>query len=294
MTTRTMRGQTGRSTASKGRRRPALAADQWLRVHLTYLWRHRRPLSLHAPMRLTELIQHRKLFDHDPRFSLLSDKLAVKRFVADALGEQWVTPTWWFGVALPETPSWPCPFVVKSRHGCNQHRFVRNGPDDWREIRQASARWMRASYGGWLDEWGYRDVPRGLLVEPFLGDGAVLPIDYKLFVFHGRVEYVQVHLDREHDHRWLVFDRAWRRVSPLGLQVNPPAPGSLARMIEGAEILGRGFDFVRIDFYEVSGQPRFGEMTFYPGSGLHPVEPPELDTSMGSLWLGGHAAKVCP
>jgi hypothetical protein len=49
--------------------------------------------------------------------------------------------------------------------------------------------------------------------------------------------------------------------------------------------LGADFDFVRIDFYDVGGIPRFGEMTFYPGSGLDPFDPPELDHELGRYWL---------
>lgn len=56
-------------------------------------------------------------------------------------------------------------------------------------------------------------------------------------------------------------------------------------MIEGAEALAHDLDFVRIDFYEIDGRPRFGEMTFYPGSGLDPFDPAELDIIMGALWL---------
>ena len=218
----------------------------------------------------------------------LIDKLGVKRFVAERLGEGWVTPTLWTGTALPEVPSWPRPFVVKSRHGCNQRHFVRTGAENWAAIRRASARWMRRDYGFWLDEHGYRGIPRGLLVEPFVGDGTVLPTDYKLYLFHGRVAFVQVHLDRENDHRWVVFDRNWRRVSSPSAGSDPNPPASFARMIEGAEALDLGFDFVRIDFYDLAGQPRFGEMTFYPGSGLDPFDPPELDEVMGTLWLGGN------
>jgi hypothetical protein len=58
----------------------------------------------------------------------------------------------------------------------------------------------------------------------------------------------------------------------------------LGRMIEGAELLGAEFDFVRVDLYDCNGHPRFGEMTFYPGSGLDPVDPPALDLTMGALW----------
>ncbi|MDY7524626.1 ATP-grasp fold amidoligase family protein [Sphingomonas sp. 10B4] len=116
-----------------------------------------------------------------------------------------------------------------------------------------------------------------------------LSTDYKLYVFHGRVAAVQVHLDREHGHRWMLFDPAWRRLSSASANPDPPPPGSLAQMIIGAERLAHGFDFVRVDFYDIGSIPRFGEMTFYPGSGLDRFDPPDLDAWLGKLWLADAA-----
>lgn len=256
-----------------------------LRLHLTYLWRHRRLLSLSDAQLFTELVQRRKLIDRDPRIPRWIDKLTAKQIVADTLGQEWVTPTLWSGERLPEEPPCASPFVVKSRHGCRQMRVFRSPANDWSEIRRAAESWTRHPYGRWLDEWGYRDIPRGLLIEPFVGDGPGLPIDYKLYVFHGRVEAIQVHLDRETEHRWSLYDRSWRRLSANPLRTDQGPPAALARMIEGAEILGSDFDFVRIDFYDVGVTPRFGEMTFYPGSGLDPFDTPGLDRELGQLWL---------
>lgn len=263
---------------------PAPSRATLLRLHLTYLWRHRRLLSLSNPQLFNELVQQRKLIDRDPRIPRWIDKVNAKQMVSEALGQEWVTPTLWSGKSLPEQPPYAPPFVVKSRHGCRQMRVFRSQADDWSEIRRAAASWTRRPYGRWLDEWGYRDIPRGLLIEPFVGDGPALPVDYKLFVFHGRVEAIQVHLDRETDHRWTVYDRSWRRLSATPPPIDQGSPAALARMIEGAEILGADFDFVRIDFYDVGLIPRFGEMTFYPGSGLDPFDPPELDTLLGQIW----------
>lgn len=55
-------------------------------------------------------------------------------------------------------------------------------------------------------------------------------------------------------------------------------------MMDAAEHLGQLFSFVGIYFYEVDGAPLFGEMTFYPGSGLDPFNPVSLDTEMGAFW----------
>ena len=94
-----------------------------LRIALCYLVRHQRLLSFENPKTFTELVQRRKPSGRDARMAMLADKVAVKSFVAATLGPQWVTPTLWHGTDLPETPDWPLPFVVKSRHGCNQNAF---------------------------------------------------------------------------------------------------------------------------------------------------------------------------
>jgi len=270
--------------AGPRRSAPGPDAAALLRVHLTYLWRHKRRLRLAAPTRFTEMVQVRKLYDRDPRLPLLADKLAVKQFVRDRLGSQWVIPTLWHGSALPAAPAWEGPFVVKARHGCRQSLYVRTGREDWQAIRHTAAGWMRRAYGAWLDEWLYRHIERGILVEPFIGVGDRLPVDYKFYVFHGRVEFIQVHVDRESRHRWMLFDRAGKRVSAPSRDPDPAMPARLARIIEAAEALGRGLDFVRADFYAESGRPRFGELTFYPGSGLDPFDRPALDLEMGRIW----------
>ncbi len=260
---------------------PDLAA--LLRINLTYAWRHRRLPKLTAPTLFTELVQQRKLHDRNPRLPLMADKIAAKAEVAARLGRDWIVPTLWSGQALPAESIWAQPIVVKSRHGCNQNAFVHDARRDWAAIRDRTNRWMRTSYGGWLDEWLYEHIPRGLLIEPFIGQDRRLPIDYKIYVFGGQATHVQVHLDRASRHRWIMHDIDWRP-SNRSAPVVPP-PSGFAAMVAAAEELGRGVDFVRVDFYQPGQRPLFGEMSFYPGSGLDPFDPPSLDAELGALWL---------
>lgn len=256
-----------------------------LRVKLCYLVRHQKSVNLDAPTTFKELVQRRKLLNRDQRMVTLADKVAVKAHVAALLGNEWVIPTLWQGTEVPNFPNWPQPFVLKSRHGCNQNIFVREHDIDWPSVRARTKKWVKRTYGRWLDEWLYGQIPRGLLVEPFVGTQGQLPIDYKIFVFGGRATYVQVHLEREKRHRWIVLDRNWARVSAATADANPVCPKSLDRMLDAAETLARGFDFVRCDFYEIDGTPLFGEMTFYPGSGLDKFNPIALDKVFGQSWL---------
>jgi len=179
------------------------------------------------------------------------------------------------------------PFVVKARHGCNQIAIVRD-PDvaNWDAIRASADGWVKRRYGFWLDEWLYSRVERGIIVEPYVGVGDVLPIDYKFYVFGGRVEFIQVHLDRATRHHWILLDRDWNRMPGCLHSGTPVAPSRIAELIAAAEALGADFDFVRVDLYQPGDHPLFGEMTFYPGSGLDPFDPPELDAMIGERWRG--------
>lgn len=260
-----------------------------LRIGLTYLWRHRRLPNLTDPTLFTELVQVRKLRDRDARMPAMADKLAVKSMVSARLGRDWVVPVLWSGIELPRRSPWDRGIVVKARHGCNQNAFVGRDQCEWNAARATSARWMRGRYGWWLDEWLYAHIPRGLLIEPFIGIGGELPTDYKLFVFGGQVSHVQAHLDRARNHRWIVHDRDWRAIANGAPHV--PRPTALPAMIAAAEELAQGFDFARVDFYQPGDQPLFGEISFYPGSGLDPFDPPELDAEMGRRWLCAAASQ---
>ena len=265
-----------------------------LRIGLCYVWRHRRLPRIADPRRFTDLVQARKLAGCQPGQAALLDKRAAKLFAAERLGSEWIIPTIWSGLHLPASLPFACPAILKARHGCNQYAVLERAPGkaDWDRLRERSRRWTQRPYGIWLDEPAYRHIPRGLLAEPLLGDAGMLPIDYKVYVFGGRATHVQVHLDRAGEHRWILHDRNWRQLVPG--PDRPPAPRSLAAMLDAAETLaaGLGFaqDFVRIDFYESRGRPLFGEFCLYPGSGLDPFAADWIDLELGRLWLAAMAA----
>jgi hypothetical protein len=269
---------------------PSLEAKGYpLKLALMHLWRNGYVPDLRNPRTFNELVQARKLHDRDPLLPLFADKVKVKEVVAQRLGPEWLIPTLWHGKVLPDAPQWPLPFVLKSSHACNQCIFVRSGGQDWGRIRRRAQRWLGGHYGGILDEWLYARIEPQLLVEPFIGREGALPTDYKFFVFGGRAEFVQVDTDREHSHKRVLLDRNWRRL-PAELQFpmekrDVPPPASLPAMLEAAEALSRGFDFVRVDLYEVEGRPLFGEMSFYPGSGLDRFKPVSFDALFGEYWL---------
>ncbi len=252
------------------------------RVSVIYWWRHWRWPDLDQPRRFTEWVQWRKLNDRSLIRAALTDKLFSKQLAAERVGTENVVPTAWSGGELPEIPPIDFPLVVKSNHGCNQIRFVRN-LDDWKAARRNAPRWLARSYGKILDEWHYGAAERSLIVEPFIGaDSAVLPLDYKIYVFGGRAEVVQLHVERGKKHRWTQFDRDWIPLSENPIAALPPP--NLVAMLNAAERLAAGHDFLRVDFYDVDGKYWFGEFSLFPGSGLDPFRPDALDAMLGERW----------
>lgn len=253
----------------------------WLRVSIIYWWRHGYLPDLKRPTRFNEWVQWRKLNDRDLGLAMLTDKMKTKAFASNILGERLVVPTLWRGERLPERPDWPMPFIVKANHGCRQFVVVRTMAD-WHVARKRSPKWLRKVYGSWLDEWHYRAAERTLLVEPFIGTGDGLPIDYKVFVFAGVAEVIQVHVGRESDHRWVQFSRTWERLSLSNETIDQPV--GLGEMLRCAEAMAMGRDHLRVDFYEVEGRLWFGEACLFPGSGLDPFNPVALDDRLGAMW----------
>lgn len=257
-------------------------APQWTRwrVGLFYWWRHGRWPELDAPRRFTEWVQWRKLNDRRHALALLTDKAHAKSIAAARIGGEQVVPTLWLGENLPTVAQWLMPFIVKANHGCGQFIVVRTAADYMR-AKVVAPFWLTAAYGGLLDEWHYRSARRVLAVEPYIG-GAMLPVDYKVYVFGGRAEVVQLHVGRGHRHRWTQFGRDWTPLSDDPIKAE--APPRLAEMLAAAEAIAGSEDFLRVDFYCEGGRLLFGECCLYPGSGLDPFRPDALDLALGDRW----------
>ena len=248
---------------------------------IAYRWRHGRWPDLDAPKRFTEWVHWRKLNDRRHDLALLTDKAHSKAIAEARLDPSLSIPTLWLGDRLPDVAPWPMPFIVKANHGCGQYVVVRDVAD-YARAKAASPRWIGRAYGEWLDEWHYGAARRLVLVEPYIG-GRDLPLDYKVYVFGGRAEVVQLHERRGRGgHRWTQYDRAWNALSSDPIEAAPPA--CLAEMLAAAEAMAGSEDFLRVDFYFEDGALKFGEYCLYPGSGLDPFKPDTLDLELGALW----------
>lgn len=258
-----------------------------------------RPLDWGNPQTLNEKLNVLKTRFRVPEMTRLVDKWAVREVVRGKIGEKYLVPLLgvWERARDVSFAELPDAFVLKVNHGSGQNAIVRNkAKEDERALKKTLARWMKENHAVFSREWPYRGVVPRITAEELLleGDGS-LPKDYKFHCFAGRVETVQVDLDRETAHKRNFYDLDWRKQPFLWCETEAdgapkwpngpdvPRPAALEEMTVVAETLSRGWPYVRVDLFCVAGKVYFGELTFYHGSGLERFFPPEKDLALGKL-----------
>lgn len=151
-----------------------------------------------------------------------------------------------------------------------------------------TASWMEETEGKTLGEWAYTQARPLIVLEEWIGDGALAPTDYKFYVFDGVVSMILATEGRFGNERTVLYDRDWNRLpaskGPSAYLGELAKPAHLTEMIEIAENLAASFDFMRIDLFDTDTGIYFGETTPYPGGGMSPFQPRSFDRALGDLW----------
>ncbi|ESW71691.1 MULTISPECIES: ATP-grasp fold amidoligase family protein [unclassified Mesorhizobium] len=271
---------------------------RYRRLTQRFLERMRHLPNFAAPVTFTEKIHWRKIFDDDPRFTGLLDKLKSKEIVRERLPGLAIPEVLWQGDDPRQIPfdDLKIPYAVKCNHGCAMNVIVRDPANADREaIIAEMTEYLGQTYGARKLERSYAHIERRVFVEALVGkDQGYDPVDYKFCVLAGRVAYIVVVAFRSTVKNTAHLDRDWRPLNiaqgAIDSSLEIPPPKSLARMIEAAEALGSEFDMVRVDFYEEEGEPIFGEFTVYPRSGLLQFDPAAFDRELGAHWDIGASA----
>lgn len=112
--------------------------------------------------------------------------------------------------------------------------------------------------------------------------------DYKFFCFNGKPRFMYIGADKAENPTSDFFDMEFNhlpiRMTDPNAETPPQKPKEFEELKRVATVLCKGFPHVRVDFYVVSGQIYFGEMTFFHMAGLSPVKPLEWNLRVGN-WL---------
>ncbi len=266
-------------------------------IHRTFLRSNGYPLDLKNPVTNNQRIVHKMITDRNPLIPITSDKVQVRDFVRQRLGNQAaddiLIPVYHIsktGKDIPHT-QWNHEFFLKANHGSRSNRIIPVGEDP-KVVAQLAHAWLNQSYGQAMHEWAYRDIPRQIICEKVLRDpSGAIPMDLKYYCFNGVCKLIFYYKDRFGTHPARIFSDPQGNPIPgfqsIGLRMLDAVPmhDTHPQMLQLAEQLSQGFQYCRVDFYSVEGKVYFGELTHYTGAGMDKLDSYEMDLALGQLWL---------
>ena len=253
-------------------------------------------LNLNNPKGFCEKLQWLKLYDSKPLYTQMVDKYAVKAIIKEAIGEEYVIPT--FGSwQKPEDIEWdslPTQFVLKTNHAGGSLGVVickdKTSFNKEAAIKKLNESLQLDSYSI-IREWPYKNIKRLVFAEQYMEDDSGDLRDYKVMCFGGEPKLIQVHLGRGIGyHTQDFYDINWVKLPNLNQtgcitsDIDTPKPKCLVEMLELSRKLSAGLPQLRVDWYIVNDQLYFGENTFYDASGLDVFIPYEKELEIGS-WI---------
>jgi hypothetical protein len=189
-------------------------------------------------------------------YTKLADKYLVREYVRDKIGEDYLIRLIW----LPQK----C--IIKPNHSSGKNIII-NGKADRKKIIDSCQAWLAQNFYWFAQEYHYSSIFPRLLIEEFLEDGELAgALDYRIWCFDGVPAII--HVDNYTHSIDPFFDTSWNRLDLSHrqniLEYDVKRPNNLDEMLTVASKLSKGFDFVRVDLYNINGRPFFGELTFTP------------------------------
>lgn len=254
-------------------------------------------LDLENPRTFNEKLQWMKLYDHNPLYTVTSDKYAVRDYVKEKIGEEYLVPL--IGVwdspddidfdALPEQ------FVLKCNHNSGIGMCICKDKSklDIEKVKKNLQKGLDQDFFLSCREWQYKNIKRRIICEEFLSelDKGDL-VNYKIYCFDGEPKFFHISGNMAaHDHgkaRLSFLSLDWEplpfcREDYPTYEVLPEEPVNKDKMLELSRILSADFNFMRVDLYEINGKIYFSELTLDPCGGYNPFQPEEWDLKIGEM-----------
>ena len=285
-------------------------------VRLQYRAMMGKKLRLNPPVDFNEKLQWLKLHYRNPLLVTCADKWAVREYVKEKIGEQYLAECIGVYDDVEKIPfdELPNQFVLKATHGSGWNIICPNKLKiDWNLAKSKMRKWLKSDFSLNGREWQYREIKPQIICEKFLVDPDFPMLrDYKMFTFNGETKFIWVDFTERKDGSPAIpsaqavgyanpvvakdevkfrniYDANWNYMSGRG-SLYPShdssavvKPECLPEMVELAKKLASGFPQCRVDFYVIGGKRIvFGELTFTSANGCNAFYPQSFNDELGS------------
>lgn len=253
-----------------------------------------RELNLEDPKTFNEKIQWRILKDRKDIYTRLADKYLVRNYVKEKIGEEYLIKL--LGVYEKvediDYDKLPNKFVLKCNHDSGSVIICKDKSTfDRKKANKKLKFFLKRNFYYMTREWQYKNIRPLIICEEFLEENKKDVDDYKIYMFNKTgnqsISLIQIEEDRFGNHRRGIYTVDWKLL-PMKRTLEHPLKGikpqNLELMLELSRKLTKGFEFVRVDFYECNGKVYFGELTFTPAGGTGKFSPEEWDYKLGEMW----------
>ena len=276
----------------KNRRNARMNEEEVKReISRQYKYHLHRNLNWNNLQRYTEKMQWKKIYSISQLEKIASDKYAVRQWVSEQIGEEYLIPMLgvWDRFEEIDFDSLPEQFVLKTTHGSANIIIVKDkNCFDRRWAALMFKLWLSYDYAYASFELNYKNIPRRIIAEEYMEDATGGLLDYKFMCFDGKPYCCWVDQDRFTHHTRDIFDMDWNLLPFTEHFPNSGHPISKPinydEMIKMATTLSQGFSHVRVDLYNIDGKIYFGELTFCESSGFCEFTPDEYDYKLGEMW----------
>ncbi|MBO4717097.1 MAG: hypothetical protein J5599_04300, partial [Spirochaetales bacterium] len=216
---------------------------------------HRIP-DLRNPSTFNEKLQWLKLYNHDPSYPKMADKLAMRDFVEKKAGAGHSVPVLgvWDCFDEIDFSSLPDTFVLKCNNDSGHYVICRDKRTmDMKAARKTITEGLKTNYYYQNREWVYKDIVPKVFAEQYLQqDSDDCLWDYKFFCFNGEPKIMYMEKEASESKTEAFFDM---EQNYLDLEMDdprpdvPPAlPTCFDQMKAIAAKLSAGIPFLRVDF----------------------------------------------
>ncbi len=259
-------------------------------LKLLYKAKFGKALDLDHPKTFNEKLQWLKLYDRNPKYVELVDKISAKRIVGERIGKNHIVPLYgyWENAEDIDFNNLPNQVVLKCNHDQGSVVLINDlkNYDRQKAVSFLQKKLKKSPYAG-SREYAYAQISPMVFAEQYLGDSI---IDYKFYCFDGvpKFLYCGQGLTADHSLRIDFFDMDWKLMPFYRTDYDRlgeiPVPAHFGEMKEIAGKLSEGIPFVRIDLFEVNDTVFFSEFTLFPAAGFMPFVPEQYDEIVGN-WL---------
>ncbi|HQK68449.1 MAG TPA: ATP-grasp fold amidoligase family protein [Bacteroidales bacterium] len=250
-------------------------------------------LDLKNPETFNEKLQWLKLYYRNTLYETLVDKYAVRNYVSEKIGNQYLIPLLgvYQDVSEIKWDTLPEKFVLKCTHDSGSSIICKDKSQLNKNLayKKLSKRLKNNITYNNLREWPYKNVKRRIICEKYMADETGELPDYKFFCFNGEPKAMFIATERNSgDVKFDYYDINFNKLNIVQFHKESgkslPKPQCFDEMIRLSKILSWNMPHVRVDLYEIAGKVYFGELTFFHHSGLVPFSPNRIDKLWGS-WI---------